>query len=137
MGSAFYGSIKVLGYVVSTALMGEKMLLKGYAKAGLTLYFIKYDGEVGGAEEREYRKKIFSIFSDKIHMVEFKPFNDKDVFGFNVRSHYYWWVSKDKNRNLKKQKGMYSIVCTDNFEKMSERMRNKISLYWRSSNSEG
>ena len=83
-------------------------------------------------ELKSFHQEIKQYFDKSISIVEFFPFNNKDIFGFQTVSRYYWWVSKKKidPEEFNMENIIHSIKCISDYEEMSKDMRQKMATFW-------
>jgi len=133
VGSIVYSVMKFIHHFIMKKLIGNKSLLNEFAEEGYTMYFIKYTGDFKNKKElKSFHQEIKQYFDKSISIVEFFPFNNKDIFGFQTVSRYYWWVSKKKidPEEFNMENIIHSIKCISDYEEMSKDMRQKMATFW-------
>lgn len=133
VASIAFGSLLFVHHFILKVLLDNKSLLKEFDEQGYTMYFIKYTGDQSDQKViTEFHNKIKDNFDKNISIVEFYPFNDEDVFGFQTISKYYWWVSRKDIpvEDIKMDNNIQKVKCINDFDAMGEEMRHKMATFW-------
>lgn len=134
VGSVVYSIMLFIHHFIMKKLVDKKSLLQEFEQAGYTMYFIKYEGDYDNGQELVgFHNKIIANFDKSISIVEFFPFNNKDIFGFQTISRYYWWVSKSEIdvSEIEMDNIIHKVKCISDYDAMSQEMRQKMATFWK------
>lgn len=133
VASIVFGSLLFVHHFILKVLLDNKSLLMEFEEQDYTMYFIKYTGDQSNQKAiNEFHDEIKNNFDKNISVVEFYPFNDEDVFGFQTISKYYWWVFKKDIpvEDIKMDNNIQKVKCIKDFDAMGQEMRNKMATFW-------
>jgi len=133
VGSIAYGVMLFVHHMVAKILIDNKSLLREFEEQGYTMYFIKHTGNYKDKKALKIlHNKIKQKFGKSITIVEFLPFNNEDIFGFQTIYKYYWWVSKKDIAisDIEMDNNIQKVKCSSDFDTMSAEMRKKMSTFW-------
>jgi hypothetical protein len=133
VGSIVYGSMLFIHHIVTKILIDKKSLLREFEEQGYTMYFIKHTKDYKDKRAvKVLRIKVRKKFGKSTSIVEFFPFNNTDIFGFQTISKYYWWVSKKDIAisDIEMDNNIQKVKCSSDFDTMSAEMRKKMSTFW-------
>lgn len=133
VGSIAYGVMLFVHHMVAKILVDSKSLLMEFEEQGYTMYFIKHTGNYKDKKALKIlHNKIKQKFGKSITIVEFLPFNNEDIFGFQTIYKYYWWVSKKDIAisDIEMDNNIQKVKCSSDFDTMSAEMRKKMSTFW-------